>query len=152
MAFRPARSISLTTDAAASAPFVYVMATFAPSAARRFAIAAPMPREPPVMSATFPSRFLAIVFLLLLLISLLAFLLTTAGDNSGHPSLAKATAGDATDSRQCTIRVEYLRIVGSPRPRSWTESILQTTLVRVLVRLPDEGGYEQYHWGGTTQL
>src|SRR5229473_4224444 len=43
------------------------MATFAPSAARRFAIAAPMPREPPVMSATFPSRFLAIVFLLLLI-------------------------------------------------------------------------------------
>src|SRR5260370_30898748 len=45
--------MSLTTDAAALAPFVYVMATFAPSAARRFAIAAPMPREPPVMSATF---------------------------------------------------------------------------------------------------
>src|SRR5713226_2712775 len=62
MAFPPARSISLTTDAAASAPFVYVMATFAPSAARRLAIAAPMPREPPVMSAIFPSRFLDIVF------------------------------------------------------------------------------------------
>src|SRR3984893_15055406 len=61
------------------------------------------------------------------------------------PSLAKATAGDATDSCQCTIRVEYLRIVGSPRPRSWTESILRTTLVRVLVRLPNEGGYEHYH-------
>src|SRR6266478_9796712 len=29
------------------------MATLAPSAASRFAIAAPMPREPPVMSATF---------------------------------------------------------------------------------------------------
>src|SRR5260370_34628933 len=29
------------------------MATLAPSAARRFAIAAPMPREPPVTSATF---------------------------------------------------------------------------------------------------
>jgi hypothetical protein len=28
------------------------MATIAPSAARRFAIAAPMPREPPVTSAT----------------------------------------------------------------------------------------------------
>src|SRR6266849_6755806 len=41
------------------------MATFAPSAARRLAIAAPMPREPPVMSATFPSRFLDIVFPLL---------------------------------------------------------------------------------------
>src|SRR5216683_1937344 len=38
------------------------MATFAPSAARRLAIAAPMPREPPVMSATFPSSFLGIVF------------------------------------------------------------------------------------------
>src|ERR1700719_3545 len=37
------------------------MATFVPSAARRLAIAAPMPREPPVMSATFPSRFLDIL-------------------------------------------------------------------------------------------
>ena len=46
------------------------MATFAPSAARRLAIAAPMPREPPVMSAIFPSSFLDIVFLLFLLISL----------------------------------------------------------------------------------
>src|ERR1700751_5283865 len=36
------------------------MATFAPSAARRLAIAAPMPREPPVMSAIFPSSFLVI--------------------------------------------------------------------------------------------
>src|SRR5258706_4708079 len=32
------------------------MATVAPSAARRFAIAAPMPREPPVTSATFLSN------------------------------------------------------------------------------------------------
>src|SRR5580704_10801826 len=63
-AFPPARSIALTTAAAESAPFVYVMATFAPSAARRLAIAAPMPREPPVMSATFPSNFFDIVHLL----------------------------------------------------------------------------------------
>src|SRR5260370_20942427 len=40
------------------------MATFAPSVARRLAIAAPMPREPPVISAIFPSSFLVIVFLL----------------------------------------------------------------------------------------
>src|SRR6266481_6378488 len=40
------------------------MATFAPSAARRFAIAAPIPREPPVMRAIFPSSFLDIGFLL----------------------------------------------------------------------------------------
>src|SRR5580704_1763633 len=38
------------------------MATFAPSAARRLAIAAPMPREPPVTIATFPSSFLDIRF------------------------------------------------------------------------------------------
>src|SRR5438128_5065450 len=63
IAFPPARSISLTADAAAAAPFVYVMATFAPSAARRLAIAAPMPREPPVISAIFPSSFLNIVLL-----------------------------------------------------------------------------------------
>src|SRR5258708_924991 len=42
------------------------MATFAPSAARRFAMAAPMPRDPPVTSAIFPSSFLVIVFHLLL--------------------------------------------------------------------------------------
>src|ERR1700756_946007 len=68
IAFPPARSISLTTDAAASAPFVYVMATCAPSAARRLAIAAPMPREPPVMSAIFPSSFICIIFSPILLI------------------------------------------------------------------------------------
>src|SRR6267142_2967690 len=42
------------------------MATFAPSAPRRFAMAAPMPRDPPVTSAIFPSSVLVIVFLLLL--------------------------------------------------------------------------------------
>src|ERR1700692_1748616 len=40
------------------------MATFAPSAASRFAIAAPIPREPPVMRAIFPSSFLDIFLLL----------------------------------------------------------------------------------------
>src|SRR4029077_9688829 len=60
-AFPPSRSISLTTDAAASAPFEYVMATFAPSEARRLAIAAPMPRDPPVISAVFPSSFLFMI-------------------------------------------------------------------------------------------
>src|ERR1700687_1941232 len=42
------------------------MATFAPSAARRLAMAAPIPRDPPVMSAIFPSSFFDIVLLLLL--------------------------------------------------------------------------------------
>src|SRR6267154_450188 len=51
-AFPPSSSIALTTAEAARASFAYVMATIAPSAARRFAIAAPMPREPPVTSAT----------------------------------------------------------------------------------------------------
>src|SRR5207237_4995904 len=54
-------SICLTIDAAESAPFVYVIATFAPSDARRLAIAARMPREPPVMSAIFPSSFLFMI-------------------------------------------------------------------------------------------
>src|ERR1700730_11376313 len=35
------------------------MATLAPSAARRLAIAAPMPREPPVTSATLPASGLS---------------------------------------------------------------------------------------------
>src|ERR1700733_11814596 len=52
MAFPPSRSIVLTTAEAAAASFAYVMATLAPSAARRFAIAAPIPREPPVTRAT----------------------------------------------------------------------------------------------------
>src|SRR6476661_1591323 len=37
------------------------MATFAPSEARRLAIAAPMPRDPPVISAVFPSSFLFMI-------------------------------------------------------------------------------------------
>jgi len=41
--FPPLSSIALTTAEAALASFAYVMATLAPSAARRFAIAAPMP-------------------------------------------------------------------------------------------------------------
>src|ERR1700675_3445211 len=89
MAFPPARSISLTTDAAASAPFEYVMATFAPSAARRLAIAAPMPREPPVMSAIFPSRFLDTVFLLFLYSRSLP---SCSRRPDTTPCLAKATA------------------------------------------------------------
>jgi hypothetical protein len=36
-----------------------------PSAARRLAIAAPMPREPPVMSAIFPSSFLELVVMVI---------------------------------------------------------------------------------------
>src|SRR6266850_2491001 len=63
-AFPPARSIALTTDAAASAPLEYVTATLAPSAARRFAIAAPMPREPPVTSATLPASALSCLWLM----------------------------------------------------------------------------------------
>src|SRR5580658_9442583 len=51
-AFPPPSSIALTTAEAAATSFAYVMATLAPSAASRFAIAAPMPREPPVTSAT----------------------------------------------------------------------------------------------------
>src|SRR5467141_48146 len=54
------------------------MATFAPSAARRFAMAAPMPRDPPVTSTIFPSSFLVIVFHLLLESRSLLLLILTA--------------------------------------------------------------------------
>src|SRR5437660_11842611 len=37
------------------------MATFAPSVAGRLAIAAPMPRDPPVIIAIFPSSFLFMI-------------------------------------------------------------------------------------------
>ncbi len=56
-AFPPLRSMAFTTAEAALASFAYVMATLAPSAASRFAIAAPMPRDPPVMSATLLANF-----------------------------------------------------------------------------------------------
>src|SRR5882724_10654374 len=53
-AFPPLSSIALTTAKAALASFAYVMATLAPSASRRFAIAAPMPLEPTVMKSRTP--------------------------------------------------------------------------------------------------
>src|SRR4029077_6699969 len=37
------------------------MATFAPSVARRLAMAAPMPRDPPVINAIFPSSLLFMI-------------------------------------------------------------------------------------------
>src|SRR6266568_2057942 len=40
------------------------MATLAPSAARRFAIAAPIPREPPVTTATLPANFCPLLLLM----------------------------------------------------------------------------------------
>src|ERR1700730_8548884 len=46
------------------------MATVAPSAARCFAIAAPMPRDPPVTSATLPARSLSFLLLISSLSSL----------------------------------------------------------------------------------
>jgi hypothetical protein len=48
----PTASISLTTAAARSAERVYVITTSVPSAASRRAMAAPIPRLPPVTSAT----------------------------------------------------------------------------------------------------
>jgi hypothetical protein len=53
MAFPPLSSIALTMAEAALASFAYVMTTLAPSAASRFAIAAPIPLDPPVTNATF---------------------------------------------------------------------------------------------------
>jgi hypothetical protein len=61
IALPPACSISLTMVDAATAPLVYVIATFAPSDANRFAMPAPIPREPPVTSAVFPSSLFAIL-------------------------------------------------------------------------------------------
>src|SRR6266700_5857839 len=47
------------------------MATLAPSAARRFAIAAPIPREPPVTTATLPANFCPLLLLIYFVLSLL---------------------------------------------------------------------------------
>jgi hypothetical protein len=59
----PLPSSARTTASALSADAAYVMPTAAPSRARRFAIAAPMPREPSVTKATFPIRFFAMISL-----------------------------------------------------------------------------------------
>src|SRR6266852_5253162 len=64
IAFPPSRSIAFTTAEAALASFAYVIATLAPSAARRLAIAAPMPREPPVTTATLPANFCPLLLLI----------------------------------------------------------------------------------------
>src|SRR6266545_3687438 len=59
---RPLRSMcrpfarSATATGSASSPFRDVTATSAPASARASAIARPMPREPPVTSARFPSK------------------------------------------------------------------------------------------------
>ena len=52
----PGSSTRRTTCAAASLPSTYVTATSAPSRASRTAVAAPIPRAPPVTSATLPFR------------------------------------------------------------------------------------------------
>src|SRR5580704_16287963 len=70
------------------------MATFAPSAARRLAIAAPIPREPPVTSAIFPSNFFDIVVLLELDICLSGMI----PNFSARPTHAKVTPSDAFDN------------------------------------------------------
>src|SRR5205085_3843949 len=57
-AFPPAAVIERTTSSAFAGEALYVRATAAPSVASRLAIAAPMPREPPVTSATLPASFL----------------------------------------------------------------------------------------------
>src|SRR6266404_744489 len=44
------------------------MATLAPSAARRFAIAAPIPREPPVTTAILPANCCPLLFICLVLL------------------------------------------------------------------------------------
>jgi hypothetical protein len=54
----PPASISSDTARALSAALAYVSATAAPSVANFLAIAAPIPRLPPVTRATLPSRLM----------------------------------------------------------------------------------------------
>ena len=61
------------------------MATFAPSVARRLAIAAPMPRDPPVINAIFPSSFLFMI-----LVSLMRFVDSLCIDRYKTRSWTKA--------------------------------------------------------------
>src|SRR5437867_4218235 len=49
------------------------MATLAPSAARRFAIAAPIPREPPVTTATLPANFCPLLLLICFVLFFVCF-------------------------------------------------------------------------------
>src|SRR3989442_11335952 len=59
VALPPAPSTSRLASSAAAALPLKLIATFAPSRARRTAVARPMPRPPPVMSAVRPTSFIA---------------------------------------------------------------------------------------------
>ena len=64
-ALPPRASISATSASAAMADALKPMATVAPSLAKRRAVAAPMPREPPLMNATLPFRLSVFMMLFL---------------------------------------------------------------------------------------
>jgi hypothetical protein len=55
-AFRPTASTASTVSAALFVWDTQVRATSAPSSAKRWTIAAPIPRDPPKTIATFPSN------------------------------------------------------------------------------------------------
>lgn len=59
-AFPPPDTMSRTTSSAFDFALEYVIATAAPSTANRFAIAAPIPHDPPVTRATLPASVFVI--------------------------------------------------------------------------------------------
>src|SRR6266403_799479 len=81
------------------------MARCAPSAARRFAMAAPMPREPPVTSAIFPSNFCDIVLLLYL-----------------RDAESQVQRNLPTISRSMLVRYEFKNVATRPTHRTLTSS------------------------------
>src|SRR5712664_770025 len=94
------------------------MATLAPSAASRLAIAAPMPREPPVTSATLPASSLS--FLLLMFCPLLFCTCCLSG------SLRKI----CSEHRSFTLRLFFGHFILNDIPMFDQKAVLDTNNVR----------------------
>src|SRR6266404_1609368 len=71
------------------------MATLAPSAARRFAIAAPIPREPPVTTATLPANFCPLLLFICFVLSVSSVVLLPPSTNGPMP----ATIVESSEAR-----------------------------------------------------
>ena len=83
----------LVNNAGTAIPKPFEEATLAPSEARRLAIAAPMPREPPVTSATLPASARACVWLISVVLSVFS---VVVGWSDGR-SATIHEEGDARD-------------------------------------------------------
>src|SRR5882672_12877217 len=92
------------------------MATVAPSAARRFSIAAPMPRDPPVTSATLPARSLS-------------FLLLISSLSSLRCCLSGTLRKTCSEHRSLTLRLFFGHFILNDIPMLDQKAVLDTNNV-----------------------